>query len=57
MIRFLADADLHEGIVAGRLRREPEMDFRSANDADLEGLPAFEYCHEIGDTAEPRWSR
>jgi len=39
MIRFLADADLNEGIVAGCLRRRPEMDFLSANEADLEGLP------------------
>lgn len=39
MIRFLADADLNEGIVAGCLRREPEMDFLSANDADREGVP------------------
>jgi hypothetical protein len=39
MIRFLADADLNEGIVAGCLRREPEIDFLSANDADLEGVP------------------
>lgn len=42
MIRFLADADLNEGIVAGCLRREPEMDFLSANDAGLEGLPDAE---------------
>lgn len=41
MIRFMADADLNEGIVAGRLRREPEMDSLSANDADLEGVPQF----------------
>ena len=39
MIRFLADADLNEGIVAGCLRREPEMDFKSANEGDLEGVP------------------
>jgi hypothetical protein len=39
MIRILADADLNERIVAGCLRREPEMDFLSANDADLEGVP------------------
>ena len=39
MIRFLADADLNEGIVAGCLRREAEMDFLSANEADLEGVP------------------
>lgn len=39
MIRFLAEADLNEGIVAGCLRRDPEMDFPSANDADLVGVP------------------
>lgn len=39
MIRFIADADLNKGIVAGCLRREPGMDFLSANDADLEGVP------------------
>jgi hypothetical protein len=38
MIRFLADADLNEGIVAGCLRREPEMEFLSANEAGLEGI-------------------
>lgn len=36
MIRFLADADLDEGIVSGCRRREPTMDFLSANDARLE---------------------
>ena len=39
MIRFLADADLDYAIVSGCLRREPAMDFRSANDAKLEGVP------------------
>jgi hypothetical protein len=39
MVRFLADADLNEGIVAGCLRREPTMDFLSANEANLEGVP------------------
>ena len=39
MIRFQADADLNEGIVAGCLRREPAMDFLSANGANLEGVP------------------
>ena len=39
MIRFLADADLNERIVAGCLRREPTMDFRSANVVNLEGVP------------------
>lgn len=39
MTRFLADANLNEAIVAGCLRREPAMDFRSAGEARLEGLP------------------
>jgi hypothetical protein len=39
VIRFLADADLNEGIVTGCLRREPSMDFLSANEANLEGVP------------------
>src|SRR5438552_3799716 len=38
MIRFLADADLDEGIVSGCRRREPTMDFLSANAAKLEGI-------------------
>jgi len=38
MVRFLADASLHEGIVSGCVRREPAIDFLSANDARLEGL-------------------
>ena len=36
-MRFLADASLHGGIVSGCLRREPTIDFLSANDAKLEG--------------------
>ena len=35
MISFLADADLKEEIVFGCLRREPTMDFLSANEANL----------------------
>lgn len=46
MIRFLADASLHNGIVAGCRRREPAIDFLSAHEASLEGVsdpevPAF----------------
>jgi hypothetical protein len=39
MIRFLADADLNHAIVKGCRRHEPAMDFLSANEAKLEGLP------------------
>jgi hypothetical protein len=37
-IRFQADADLNQIIVAAVLRRLPEADFRSAADAGLAGL-------------------
>ena len=39
MLRFLADASLNHAIVSGCLRREPAMDFLSANDASLDGVP------------------
>jgi hypothetical protein len=39
VIRFLADASLHDAIVSGCLRREPAMDFLSANEAKLQGVP------------------
>lgn len=42
MIRFLADANLHHAIVSGCLRREPAIDFLSAHEAKLEGLPDAE---------------
>jgi predicted nuclease of predicted toxin-antitoxin system len=38
MVRFLADACLHDGIVSGCRRREPAMDFISAKEAQLEGV-------------------
>ncbi|APB33165.1 hypothetical protein GlitD10_0849 [Gloeomargarita lithophora Alchichica-D10] len=37
-IQFQADADLRQAIVTGVLRREPKLDFRSANEAELEGI-------------------
>ena len=39
MIRFMADADVNDAIVDGCRRREPAVDFLSANDANLEGVP------------------
>ncbi|HEX7360629.1 MAG TPA: DUF5615 family PIN-like protein [Bryobacteraceae bacterium] len=39
MIRFLADADFNHAIVKGCRRYEPAMDFLSANEAKLEGVP------------------
>jgi hypothetical protein len=37
-VRFLADADLDHAIVQGVRRLEPAIDFKSANDAAIEGL-------------------
>ena len=37
-IRFPADADFNEDIVAGILRRESRVDFRTAGQAGLRGL-------------------
>ena len=39
MVRYLADASLHDAIVTGCLRREPSIDFLSAHAAGLEGVP------------------
>jgi Domain of unknown function (DUF5615) len=41
-IRFQADADLNQIIVAAVLRRLPEADFRTATDGGLEGLHDLE---------------
>ena len=37
-VRFLADADLNEGIVIGALRRQPSLDFLTAQSAGLRKL-------------------
>jgi hypothetical protein len=39
VIRFLADADVDYALVSGCRRREPAIDFLSANDANLEEVP------------------
>ena len=38
-IRFQADADLNAEIVAGVLRREPSIDFQTADEANLRRFP------------------
>ena len=38
-VRFLADADLNRAIVIGALRREPSLDFLTAQAAGLRGMP------------------
>ncbi len=41
-VRFQADADLNEDIVTGILRREPQVDFRTATAARLRQLSDLE---------------
>jgi hypothetical protein len=41
-IRFQADANLNEDIVSGVLRRLPEIDFQTGNEAHLESLSDLE---------------
>jgi hypothetical protein len=38
-VRYQADNDLRKAIVRGAVRREPRIDFRSAQSARLNGLP------------------
>jgi hypothetical protein len=37
-VRFQADADFNEDIVAGLVRREPHVDFKTASEAQVRGL-------------------
>ena len=37
-VRFQADADLNQAILQGTTRREPTIDFQTAQGADLSGL-------------------
>jgi hypothetical protein len=41
-VRFQADADFNAEIRAGVVRREPRIDFQTAEDADLRRLPDSE---------------
>lgn len=41
-VRFLADADLNRVIVSGVLRREPSLDFLTAQSAGLRGMDDLE---------------
>ena len=38
-VRFLADVNLNQHILTGVLRRVPEINFKTAHDARLHGLP------------------
>jgi len=38
-VRYQADADLNEDIVAGVQRRVPEIDFQTADELELANLP------------------
>lgn len=38
-VKFQADADLNEDIVTGVFRQIPEIDFQTAKEAGLKGIP------------------
>ena len=38
-VRFLSDANLNQHILRGVLRQVPEIDFKTAHEANLHGLP------------------
>jgi hypothetical protein len=46
-VRFQADADLNAEIVAGVLRREPSIDFQTADKASLHRVPDPECCARL----------
>jgi len=56
MIRFRADARLHDAIVSGCLRREPAIDFLSANEAKLEGVPDPEVLPSPQSGEQTHWA-
>jgi hypothetical protein len=47
--RFQADADFNEEIVSGLLRNHPDMDFQTAEEAGLRGLPDPEVLTRAAD--------
>src|SRR5262245_2932652 len=48
-IKFQADADLRDPIVSGVKRREPMINFKTANEAQLEGIPDPEVLARAAD--------
>jgi hypothetical protein len=56
MVRFLADADFNHAVVRGCRRKEPSLDFMSANEAELNGLDDVEVLAVAAQRTE-FWSR
>src|SRR5258708_14804722 len=65
--RFQADADFNQKIVTGLRRREPSIDFLSARDGEVVGLPDAEVLRiaseaarseerRVGKECRSRWS-
>jgi hypothetical protein len=48
-LKFQADADLRDPIVSGVKRREPTIDFKTANEAKLEGVSDPEVLAKAAD--------
>ncbi len=49
-IRYQADNDLRKAIVRGAVRRDPRLDFRSAQAARLDGVPDHEVLAMAAET-------
>jgi len=49
-VRFQADADLNQIILLATIRRQPEVDFQSANAAGLVGLNDIQVLERAADT-------
>ena len=47
--RFQADADFNEEIVSGLLRNQPELDFQTAEEGQIRGLPDPEVLARAAD--------
>src|SRR5262245_45119063 len=48
-IKSQADADLRQPIVSGVKRREPMIDFKTANEAQLKGVPDLKVLAKAAD--------
>lgn len=48
-VRFQADADFNEEIVSGLLRQNPDLDFQTAEEAELSGVPDPEVLARAAD--------
>ena len=51
-VRFQADADFNEEIVSGLIRQKPDVDFQTAEEAELRGMADPEVLTRAADETE-----